>query len=103
MRILGCIRCLCETAWRDWQRISSTACLAKSDARRAGCGRKPPVIRGRGDSKRLWAADALRDVVRDYVLETLADDGAVLVIDETGFLKQGKAVDFRPELTWLFH
>ena len=38
-----------------------------------------------------WDADALRDIVRDYALETLADDDAVLVIDETGFLKQGKA------------
>src|SRR4051812_35866194 len=35
-----------------------------------------------------WDADALRDVVREYVLETLASPGAVLVIDETGFLKQ---------------
>ena len=33
----------------------------------------------------------LRDIVRDYVLETLGDEDAVLVIDETGFLKQGKA------------
>jgi len=33
----------------------------------------------------------LRDVVRDYALETLVDPDAVLVIDETGFLKQGKA------------
>jgi SRSO17 transposase len=38
-----------------------------------------------------WDADALRDVVRDYALETLAEGDAVLVIDETGFLKQGKA------------
>jgi SRSO17 transposase len=38
-----------------------------------------------------WRADALRDIVRDYVLETLGDEDAVLVIDETGFLKQGKA------------
>ena len=38
-----------------------------------------------------WDADALRDLVRDYVVEHLADDDAVLVIDETGFLKQGKA------------
>src|SRR3954466_8811290 len=37
-----------------------------------------------------WDADALRDVVRDYALETLAEGDAVLVIDETGFLKQGK-------------
>jgi SRSO17 transposase len=32
-----------------------------------------------------------RDDVRDYALETLADEEAVLGIDETGFLKQGKA------------
>ena len=37
-----------------------------------------------------WEADALRDLVRDYALETLALPGAVLVIDETGFLKQGQ-------------
>jgi SRSO17 transposase len=38
-----------------------------------------------------WDADALRDVVRDYAVETLAAPEAVLVIDETGFLKQGNA------------
>src|SRR5689334_16064349 len=38
-----------------------------------------------------WDADALRDLVREYALETLADPDAVLVIDETGFLKQGEA------------
>src|SRR5215204_5609691 len=38
-----------------------------------------------------WDADALRDVVRDYALETLAEADAVLAIDETGFLKQGTA------------
>src|SRR6187397_29955 len=38
-----------------------------------------------------WEADALRDLVRDYALETLADAAAVLVIDETGFLKQGRS------------
>jgi SRSO17 transposase len=31
-----------------------------------------------------WDADALRDLVRDYVTEHLADANAVLVIDETG-------------------
>src|SRR5215207_1271689 len=36
-----------------------------------------------------WNADALRDLMREYALETLASPGAVLVIDETGFLKQG--------------
>src|SRR3982750_2520404 len=38
-----------------------------------------------------WDADALRDGGRDYALETLAEPDATLVIDETGFLKQGKA------------
>ena len=40
---------------------------------------------------RFRDADALRDIVREYALETLGDEDAVLVIDETGFLKQGKA------------
>ena len=38
-----------------------------------------------------WDADALRDVVRDYVIEMFGAPDAVLVIDETGFLKQGKS------------
>ena len=45
------------------------------------------AILGRGH----WDADALREIVRGYVVETLADPDAVVVIDETGFLKQGKA------------
>jgi|SRR5665213_986469 len=45
------------------------------------------AILGRG----RWDADALRDIARDYALQTVADKDAVLVIDETGFLKQGKA------------
>ena len=43
------------------------------------------AILGRGQ----WDADGLRDIVREYVVEHLADDDAVLVLDETGFLKQG--------------
>src|SRR3954468_5360940 len=45
------------------------------------------AILGRG----RWDADALRDIARDYALEHLAADDAVLVVDETVFLKQGKA------------
>ena len=45
------------------------------------------AILGRG----RWDADGLRDIVREYVIENLAAHDAVLVIDETGFLKQGKA------------
>ncbi len=45
------------------------------------------AILGRG----RWEADALRGVVRDHAVEVLADADAVLVVDETGFLKQGKS------------
>src|SRR5450756_2277142 len=45
------------------------------------------AILGRGS----WDADALRDLLRESALETLADQDAVLVLDETGFLKQGKS------------
>ena len=70
--------------------------LGTSHERQAGCARKrraipapwrQQAILGRGQ----WDADTLRDIVREYALETLADETAVLVIDETGFLKQGKA------------
>jgi SRSO17 transposase len=36
-----------------------------------------------------WDADAVRDDLRDYVVEHLGDDAAVLVVDETGVLKKG--------------
>jgi SRSO17 transposase len=36
-----------------------------------------------------WDADALRDDLRAYVVEHLGDKDAVLVLDETGFLKKG--------------
>jgi len=45
------------------------------------------AILGRG----RWDADGLRDIVREYVVEHLGTDDGVLVIDETGFLKQGKS------------
>jgi SRSO17 transposase len=36
-----------------------------------------------------WDADAVRDDLRAYIVEHLGDPAAVLVIDETGFLKKG--------------
>jgi SRSO17 transposase len=36
-----------------------------------------------------WDADAVRDDLREYVVEHLGDPGAVMVVDETGFLKKG--------------
>jgi SRSO17 transposase len=42
-------------------------------------------LMGRAD----WDPDAVRDDLREYVVETLGDPEAVLVLDETGFLKEG--------------
>lgn len=36
-----------------------------------------------------WDADAVRDDLREYVVEHLGDPGGVLIVDETGFLKKG--------------
>lgn len=36
-----------------------------------------------------WDADAVRDDVREYVVECLHDEAAVLVVDETGDVKKG--------------
>jgi SRSO17 transposase len=43
------------------------------------------AVLGRG----RWDAAAARDLVRAYAAEALADRDAVLVVDETGFLKKG--------------
>jgi SRSO17 transposase len=37
----------------------------------------------------VWDHDGVRDDVRDYLVEHLADPAAVLVVDETGDLKKG--------------
>src|SRR2546429_2012260 len=36
-----------------------------------------------------WDEDAVRDALRTYVCEVLADPPAILILDETGFLKKG--------------
>jgi SRSO17 transposase len=40
-------------------------------------------------ARAVWDEDGVRDDVRAYLVEHLADPGAVLVIDETGDLKKG--------------
>jgi hypothetical protein len=77
-----------------------TACSGLSGAKPVGCGReaagdpgpwRQQAVLGRS----LWNADVLRDIVRAYTLATLTAPDAVLVVDETGFLKQ-KASRCRP-------
>src|SRR5665647_578805 len=36
-----------------------------------------------------WDADEVRDDLREYVLDHLGEEGAILVVDETGFVKKG--------------
>lgn len=57
-------------------------------AEQAGLARpyRMQSLLGRG----RWDADALRDVVRTYVIEALGDPEGVLVVDETGFVKKGE-------------
>src|SRR5215831_1023521 len=92
----GCVPCSVRSGLP--YRLGSfwTGFLATNRERRAGCARRrransgpwrQQAILGRG----RWDADALREMVREYALETLAEETAVLVVDETGFLKQGKA------------
>ena len=37
-----------------------------------------------------WDEEGIRDDLRDYVVEGLGTPDAILVVDETGFLKKGK-------------
>lgn len=39
--------------------------------------------------KAVWDHDGVRDDLRDYVVEHLGADDAVLVVDETGHLRKG--------------
>ena len=80
---------------RNWLGSFWTDFLATNRERRAGCARRRraiPAVAPAGDpgprpvGRRRVARDRARDA-----LETLAEETAVLVIDETGFLKQGKA------------
>src|SRR3954462_4124139 len=41
-------------------------------------------------SRMRWDAEAVRDDLRAYVVERLGDPDAVLVLDETGFVKKGE-------------
>ena len=42
-------------------------------------------------SRAKWDADAVRDDLRDYVIDAFGDPDAVLVVDETGDVKKGTA------------
>jgi SRSO17 transposase len=58
-------------------------------AEHAGHSRPGPMQRLLRSAR--WDADALRDQVRRYVVDHLGTADGVLVVDETGFLKKGRA------------
>jgi SRSO17 transposase len=57
-------------------------------AEQAGEGRPDGMQRLLSSS--VWSADALRDELQTDMVEALGEGDGVLVIDETGFLKQGR-------------
>jgi SRSO17 transposase len=56
-------------------------------AKQAGDGSPQAMQRLLGEA--VWDADAVRDDVRGYVMDTIGDPGAVLILDDTGDLKAG--------------
>ncbi|PBC69650.1 IS4 family transposase [Streptomyces sp. TLI_235] len=56
-------------------------------AERAGEGHPIGMQRLLGEAD--WDADGVRDDVRDFVVERIGDKAAVLIGDDTGFLKKG--------------
>src|SRR5215212_1961631 len=68
------------------------ACLLRLSARMAGSWpRTPAIVRLDGVQDFLarmrWDADQVRDDLQAYVIAQLGDADAVLVLDETGFIK----------------
>lgn len=73
-----------------------SGCCRTSSARTAGSWPSGPATSDRGPMQRLpryarWDADAVRDDLRAYAVEHLGTDDAVLIVDETGFVKKGHA------------
>jgi SRSO17 transposase len=52
-------------------------------------GHRHPRTIQRVLDRSAWDADAVRDDLREEVIAELGDEGGVLVIDETGFVKKG--------------
>jgi SRSO17 transposase len=50
----------------------------------------PSYVKKPTQERALWNPEAVRDELRHYIVQHLGDHEAVLVIDETGFLKKGR-------------
>jgi SRSO17 transposase len=94
---MSCIlasRTACQGPRSESERtVTLAGCSARWGARTLGRWPKPKA-RQRGVQHLLndahWDADAVRDDLREYVVEHLVDEeSGVLIVDETGFLKKG--------------
>ena len=79
---------------RRWVRAYSEHLLGPVERKNSGqraeqAGEPTPTGLQRLLAGTKWDADAERDDLRAYALEHLADPEAVLIVDETGFLKKG--------------
>ena len=89
-----------QTAFRPTRMSSASSglppgidsgCLTKKRlASGARNGRDTPYAIQHVLNRANWDCDGVRDELRAYVSEALATPEAVLVIDETGFLKKGR-------------
>jgi SRSO17 transposase len=78
----------------DWLRSICAGCLSAAERKNGWtlseqAGDATPDARQRLLNHADWDADAVRDDLRGYVVEHLGDASAVLVVDETGFVKKG--------------
>src|SRR3954463_6809954 len=69
--------------------LKTQATYPPSVRERAPNTRPPSHPQSRDGPRVHWEADLVRDDLRAYVVEHLGDEQAVLVVDETGFLKKG--------------
>lgn len=80
-----------------WHRAAEYLLGLCSDAERKNnwqisekMGEKTPYALQQFLYRGRWSADDLRDQLQKYVKERFGDEESIIVIDETGFLKQGK-------------
>lgn len=89
---------LCRLRANYWQKTPSYLLGLLSGVERKNCWRLaeqadhacPGPVRRLLRSAR-WDADSVHDEVRAYAVDHLGGDGGVLVVEETGFMKKGRA------------
>ena len=72
----------CKDCWGRWS--------ARMDGSWPNTLETPRPMECSGCWRCTTDADQVRDDLQGYVMERLGDPGGVLVVDETGFLKQGR-------------